>query len=109
MVTQNVEVVRLDSGIRYTTAEHLAATLAAICGSTIPPISSIPRLDEIDEEGNPSLGLPRIINTIGLFGGTDVLGAVLVNAVTGETAYYEVGSHPHLGGSRITRSHHQPV
>jgi hypothetical protein len=30
-----------------------------------------------------------VVRTIGLFGGTDVKGAVLVNAVTGESQYYE--------------------
>ncbi len=33
---------------------------------------------------------PRIIKTIGLFGGTDIKGAVLCNAVTGESQYEEV-------------------
>ena len=44
---------------------------------------------EIDETGTPYWICPRIEKTIGLFGGTDVHGAVLVNAVTGESAYYE--------------------
>ena len=30
-----------------------------------------------------------MVKTIGLFGGTDIQGAVLVNAVTGESQYYE--------------------
>ena len=44
---------------------------------------------EIDEEGTPYWVCSRIVKTIGLFGGTDVKGAVLVNAVTGESTYYE--------------------
>ena len=32
---------------------------------------------------------PRLTKTIGLFGGTDVAGGVLVNAITGECQYYE--------------------
>ena len=44
---------------------------------------------EIDEEGQPWWIAPRIIKTIGLFGGTDIKGAVLCNAVTGESQYYE--------------------
>ena len=31
---------------------------------------------------------PRIVKRIGLFGGTDIQGAVLVNAITGESQYY---------------------
>ena len=44
---------------------------------------------EIDEEGQPWWIAPRIIKTIGLFGGTDIKGAVLCNAITGESQYYE--------------------
>ena len=44
---------------------------------------------EIDEEGQPWWIAPRIIKTIGLFGGTNIKGAVLCNAITGESQYYE--------------------
>ena len=44
---------------------------------------------EIDEEGTPYWVCSRIVKRIGLFGGTDVKGAVLVNAVSGESQYYE--------------------
>lgn len=94
MVTQNVEVVRLDSGIRYTTAEHFGRNLGRYLRFHYPTYIFDSPAFEIDEEGNPYWVCPRITNTIGLFGGTDVLGAVLVNAVTGETAYYEVGAIP---------------
>ena len=94
MVTQNVEVVRLDSGIRYTTAEHFGRNLGRYLRFHYPTYIFDDPAFEIDEDGNPYWVCPRITNTIGLFGGTDVLGAVLVNAVTGETAYYEVGAIP---------------
>ena len=44
---------------------------------------------EIDDEGTPYWVCARIVKTIGLFGGTDIKGAVLVNAITGESKYYE--------------------
>ena len=44
---------------------------------------------EVDEEGTPYWICPKLVRTIGLFGGTDVRGAVLVNAITGESQYYE--------------------
>lgn len=94
MVTQNVEVVRLDNGIRYTTAEHFGRNLQRYLRFHYPTYIFDSPAFEIDEDGNPYWVCPRITNTIGLFGGTDVLGAVLVNAVTGETAYYEVGDIP---------------
>ncbi len=94
MVTQNVEVVRLEQGIRYTTAEHFGRNLNRYLRFHYPTYIFDAPAFEIDEEGNPYWVCPRITNTIGLFGGTDVLGAVLVNAVTGETEYYKVGDIP---------------
>ena len=94
MVTQNVEVVRLEQGIRYTTAEHFGRNLNRYLRFHYPTYIFDSPAFEIDEEGNPYWVCPRITNTIGLFGGTDVLGAVLVNAVTGETEYYKVGDIP---------------
>ena len=44
---------------------------------------------EIDEEGVPYWVCPRLVKRIGLFGGSDIQGAVLVNAITGECTYYE--------------------
>ena len=49
---------------------------------------------EIDENGDPWWVCPRVSHTIGLFGGRDIIGAVLVNAVTGESAYYKTGDVP---------------
>lgn len=94
MVTQNVEVVRLEQGIRYTTAEHFSHNLQRHLRFHYPTYIFDAPAFEIDEDGNPYWVCPRITNTIGLFGGTDVLGAVLVNAVTGETEYYKVGEIP---------------
>ena len=94
MVTQNVEVVRLDQGIRYTTAEHFSRNLNRHLRFHYPTYIFDAPAFEIDEEGNPYWVCPRITNTIGLFGGTDVLGAVLVDAITGEMEYYKVGDIP---------------
>ena len=94
MVTQNVEVVRLQDGIRYTPAEHFSRNLYRYLRFHYPTYLFDAPAFEIDEDGNPYWVCPRLTNTIGLFGGTDVLGAVLVNAVTGETEYYKVGEIP---------------
>ena len=49
---------------------------------------------EIDEEGTPYWVASVINKTIGLFSGTDCKGAVLMNAVTGESQYYELSEIP---------------
>ncbi len=94
MVTQNVEMVRLDEGIRYTTAEHFSRNLNRHLRFHYPTYMFDDPAFEVDENGDPWWVCPRLSHTIGLFGGRDIIGAVLVNAVTGETAYYKTGDVP---------------
>ena len=88
MVTQNVEVIRLDEGIHYTTAEHFSRNLYRHLRFQYPTFIFDEPSFEIDEQGTPFWVCPRVVKRIGLFGGTDIQGAVLVNAVTGESEYY---------------------
>ena len=94
MVTQNVEMVRLDDGIRYTTAEHFSRNLYRHLRFHYPLYMFDDPAFEIDENGDPWWVCPRLSHTIGLFGGRDIIGAVLVNAVTGESVYYATGDVP---------------
>ena len=89
MVTQEAEVVRLDEGMKYTTAEHFGRYLPRHLRFHYPTFMFADPVFEIDEEGHPYWVCPRMVKTIGLFGGTDIQGAVLVDAVTGESTYYE--------------------
>ena len=89
MVTQEAEVVRLDEGMKYTTAEHFGRYLPRHLRFHYPTFMFADPVFEIDEEGHPYWVCPRMVKTIGLFGGTDIQGAVLVDAVTGESQYYE--------------------
>ena len=89
MVTQEAEVVRLDEGMKYTTAEHFGRYLPRHQRFHYPTYMFADPVFEINEEGEPYWVCPRMVKTIGLFGGTDIQGAVLVNAVTGESQYYE--------------------
>lgn len=95
MVTQNAEVVRLtNGGIRYTTGEHFMRYLPRYLRFRYPTFMFDTPTFEIDEQGDPYWICPRIVKTIGLFGGTDIDGAVLVNAVTGECQYYDAADVP---------------
>ena len=88
MVTQEVEVVRLPEGMHYTTAEHFSRNLYRHLRFQYPTFIFDEPSFEIDEQGTPFWVCPRVVKRIGLFGGTDIQGAVLVNAVTGESEYY---------------------
>ena len=89
MVTQNVELVRLEEGIKYTTAEHFGRNLYRHLRFHYPTYMFAQPVMEINEEGVPYWICPRLVKTIGLFGGVDVKGAVLVNAINGDCQYYE--------------------
>ena len=89
MVTQEAEVVRLSEGMKYTTAEHFGRNLYRHLRFHFPTMMFAQPVFEIDDEGTPYWVCSRVVKTIGLFGGTDIKGAVLVDAVTGESQYYE--------------------
>ena len=94
MVTQNAEVVRLSEGMKYSPADHFGRNLYRHLRFAYPTYLFGDLHFEIDDQGNPWWICPRLVKTIGLFGGTDVAGAVLVNAVTGENQYFDVKDIP---------------
>ena len=87
MVDQTAQVVRLEEGMKYTTYDHFGRNLYRLLRFRYPTYLFDTPNFEIDEEGNPWWICPRVVKTIGLFGGVDVSGAVLVNAITGESTY----------------------
>ena len=89
MVTQEAEVVRLGEGMKYTPAEHFGRNLYRHLRFHYPTMMFDEPVFEIDEAGIPYWVCSRMVKTIGLFGGTDIQGAVLVNAITGESEYHE--------------------
>lgn len=85
MTTQNAELQRLDEPIRYSPAEYFNEDLIRHCRFKYPTLMfDTPRF-EVDDAGRPYWVVPVIDKTIGLFGGTDITGAILVDAATGKT------------------------
>lgn len=89
MVTQEATVVRLDEGMKYSFSEPLNRNIVRHLRFQFPTYMFGTPQFEIDEEGRPWWIAPRVVKTIGLFGGTDIKGAVLVDAITGECTYYD--------------------
>ena len=92
MVTQKAELVTLPEGgyMRYSPNEHFSKYLMRHVRFEYPTyIFDTPRF-EIDEEGKPFWIVPVLDKTIGLFGGTDVKGLVMVDAVSGEMTEYSI-------------------
>ncbi len=89
MVTQQANVVRLSEGMKYSFSEPLNRNIMRHLRFQYPTMMFATPEFEIDEDGHPWWIAPRMVKTIGLFGGTDIKGAVLVDAVTGESEYME--------------------
>ena len=92
MVTQKSELVMLKEGsyIRYSTEEHFSKYLMRHVRFAYPTAIFDEPHFEIDENGQPFWLCPVLDKTIGLFGGTDVKGVVIVNAITGECQEYSL-------------------
>ena len=92
MVTQKTEFVMLKEGsyIRYSTEEHFSKYLMRHVRFAYPTYIFDEPHFEIDEQGRPFWLCPVLDKTIGLFGGTDVKGVVIVDAITGECKEYSL-------------------
>ena len=89
MVTQKADAVHLTDGMKYSQSEYFFRNVNRRLRFQYPTyIFDTPNF-EIDDNGTPYWVCPRIAKRIGLFGGTDVQGAVLMNAITGESTYYK--------------------
>jgi hypothetical protein len=89
MVTQEAKLVQLEEGMKYSTGEHFSRNLYRVLRFRYPTMMFGDINFEVDEDGTPWWVCSRVVKTIALFGGTDTQGAVLVNAITGESTYYE--------------------
>ena len=94
MVTQEASVVRLAEGMRYSPSELFFRNLQRHLRLQFPTMMFDDVNFEIDDDGNPWWVASVITKRIGLFGGVDVKGAVLCNAITGESTYYAIDAVP---------------
>ena len=94
MVTQEASVVRLTEGMKYSFSEPLNRNIMRHLRFQYPTFMFDTPQFEIDEDGQPWWIAPRVVKTIGLFGGKDIQGAVLCNAITGESTYYDIADVP---------------
>lgn len=90
MRTQKVELNRVNGGIIYSNADHFNHLLKRHLRFNYPTALLGEAVFEVDEAGSPYWICPILDKTIGLFGGTDVIGAVLVNPTTGECVDYTI-------------------
>ncbi len=85
MTTEEAKEVRLEEGMKYSPAEHFNEYLIRHIRFKYPSLMFGEASFEIDETGRPFWIVPVLDKTIGLFGGTDVIGAVIVDSINGDT------------------------
>ena len=88
MANEDTNYFKVEEGIKFSPSEHFGRLLKRHLRFEYPTYMFTNATFEIDDNGNPYWICARIDKTIGLFGGRDVIGAVLVDAVTGITKYY---------------------
>ena len=94
MVTQQAAVVRLGDGIRISPSERFQRDLVrTLRFRYLTYIFDTPHL-EIDEDGRPFWICPRVDKKIGIFGGSDIVGVVILDAVDGSSTYYDLDEIP---------------
>ncbi len=94
MVTQKASVQRLSEGMKYSFSEPLNRNVMRHLRFNYPTMMFAEPEFEVDETGRPYWIAPRIEKTIGLFGGTDIKGAVLLDAISGECTYCDADDVP---------------
>lgn len=94
MTTQEVKLMKLTKGIRYSETEYFGRNIHRYLRFHFPTYIFDTINFEIDDEGIPYWICPVKDYTIGLFGGQTIGRAVIVNAVTGEFHDYAVADIP---------------
>ena len=94
MVSQESEVVKLKEGMKYSKSEHFGRKIERHLRSNYPTLMFDTLAFEIDEKGIPYWIAPVYEYKIGIFGGKDITGAVLVNAINGDHQYYDIKKVP---------------
>lgn len=94
MTTQDVELVQLENGIKYSPGEYFFRDLDRHLRFKYPTKIFEDYSFEVDDDGKPYWICPVINYTIGLFGGRDVVGVVIVDACNGDSTYYDIKDCP---------------
>ena len=94
MTTQETTLVRLENGIKYAESEYFMRDLNRALRFKYPTKIFGDISFEIDDDGTPYWVASTVGYKIGVWSGMDINGAVLLNAVTGESKYYTLSEIP---------------
>ena len=94
MTTQDTSLIRLENGIKYSESEYFMRNIRRKLRFEYPTKIFGDISFEIDDNGTPYWVASTVEYKIGLFSGEDIGGAVLFDAQTGESKYYDVADVP---------------
>lgn len=94
MVNQESEIIRLENKMKYSESDKFFRNIHRYLFVNYPTKMFEEISFEIDEDGIPYFVAPVYEYEIGIFGGKNIVGAVLVNAVDGSHEYYEIENVP---------------
>lgn len=93
-LTEEARLVEVTGGMKYTPGAMFSRDLTRRLRFAYRTALFGPYSFEIDDDGKPFWVVPVLRNTIGLFGGAEQKGLVLVDPVSGDLKYFERGSEP---------------
>lgn len=94
MTSQKTEIYRLEHGIRYSPSGYFGEDLNRHLRFKYPTSMLGTPVFEIDDSGNPYWVVAIQEHRVGLFGGLDVKGVLIVDAITGDITEYSVDEVP---------------
>ena len=94
MVSQESEVVKLKEWMKYSKSDHFGRKIERHLRANYPSLMFDTLAFEVNDDGIPYWIAPVYEYKIGLFGGKDIVGAVLVNAINGDHDYYDIKKVP---------------
>jgi len=94
MATQETELIHLDEGIKYSPSEFFARDLYRHIRFAHPTKMFENLSFEINDEGHPYWVMSYYNYSFGILGGKDIIGIILVDAVSGEMTNYKISDVP---------------
>ena len=94
MATQETRLVELEEGIKYSPSEYFGRDLKRHIRFAYPTKMFENLSFEVNDEGRPYWVMSYYNYTIGLLGGKDIEGIILVDAISGEMIDYPIAEVP---------------
>lgn len=94
MATQEADLIRLAEPLKYSKSDILMRDITRHMRFRHPTKMFGETNFEVDDQGKGFYITSVLTRRIGMFGGTDVKGAIVTNGNTGESTYYDVADVP---------------